>query len=102
MRSRGTHACTTAEIAKPNTSAHHTSQAIRKASSSPSPIVVRTLMQRGSCPSHSPGSAGPADRAWWVLIARRGAERPAQLFVLLGGDLAASQTPIENLTGCTG
>ena len=42
MRSRGTHACTIAEMAKPSTSAHHTSQAIRKASLNPSPIVVNT------------------------------------------------------------
>src|SRR3954453_8903731 len=39
MRSRGTHACTIAEMRKPSTSAHHTSQAIRKAFHSPSPIV---------------------------------------------------------------
>ena len=33
--SRGTHACTIAEMAKPSTSAHHTSQAMRSASRRP-------------------------------------------------------------------
>jgi hypothetical protein len=48
MRSRGTHACTMAEIAKPRTSAHQTSQAMRKASfraaqtTSMSPTVAHT------------------------------------------------------------
>ena len=32
IRSRGTHAWTTAEMKKPSTSAHHTSHAIRNAS----------------------------------------------------------------------
>ena len=35
MRSRGTHAWTTAEMKNPKTSAHHTSQPISKASRSP-------------------------------------------------------------------
>ncbi len=35
IRSRGTHACTTAEMKNPNTSAHHTSQAISSASRTP-------------------------------------------------------------------
>ena len=38
MRCRGTHAWTIAEMAKPSTSAHHTSQAMRKASFSATPI----------------------------------------------------------------
>jgi hypothetical protein len=38
-RSRGTQACTTAEIAKPRTSAHQTSYAIRKECCMPSQIV---------------------------------------------------------------
>ena len=42
MRCRGTHACTIAEIAKPSTSAHHTSHAIRKASLSATPICEST------------------------------------------------------------
>ena len=41
MRSRGTHACTIAEIAKPSTSAHQTSQAIRKAFEKPFPELVK-------------------------------------------------------------
>ena len=39
MRSRGTQACTIAEIAKPSTSAHQTSHAISSAFQRPSPIV---------------------------------------------------------------
>src|SRR5438067_5877250 len=50
MRSRGTHAWTTAEIAKPNTSAHQTSHAIRKASLSPIQIVSNIDCHRSTCP----------------------------------------------------
>jgi hypothetical protein len=39
----GTHACTTAEIAKPKTSAHQTSHAIRKASLKPIEMVFHAL-----------------------------------------------------------
>ncbi len=39
-RSRGTHAWTIAEIANPRTRAHHTSQAIRKASRRPCQITL--------------------------------------------------------------
>ena len=42
MRSRGTHACTIAEIANPSTSAHQTSQAMRNAFSNPLAIVPTT------------------------------------------------------------
>ena len=42
MRRRGTHACTTAEMKNPNTSAHHTSQAIRNESLSPCQITFNT------------------------------------------------------------
>ena len=43
IRSRGTHACTTAEMAKPSTSAHHTSHAMRKLSFSPFHRTSSTL-----------------------------------------------------------
>ena len=44
MRSRGTQAWTIAEIAKPRTSAHQTSQAMSTAFQSPSPIVEMTSL----------------------------------------------------------
>src|SRR5215207_10271625 len=57
-RFRGTQACTTAEIAKPSTSAHQTSHAIRKAFERPSPVFERTspmlrLYQAGVCHTHA-------------------------------------------------
>ena len=42
MRSRGTHAWTIAEIAKPSTSAHQTSHAMSTAFQRPSPILFIT------------------------------------------------------------
>src|SRR3954471_18314211 len=42
MRSRGILTWTNAEIAKPSTSAHHTSHAMRKASHSPLPMTSST------------------------------------------------------------
>src|SRR5262249_32645717 len=42
IRSRGTHACTIAEIANPSTSAHHTSHAIRNESFRPCQITLIT------------------------------------------------------------
>src|SRR3954471_19182513 len=60
-RSRGTQACTIAEIAKPSTSAHHTSQAIRKAFESPSPTFERTSAMTPLL----------ADRAWACEIVCR-------------------------------
>src|SRR3954467_6514401 len=42
IRARGTQAWTTAEMAKPSTSAHHTSHAIRKAVAKPSASLSRT------------------------------------------------------------
>src|SRR3954466_7547716 len=42
IRWRGTQACTIALIAKPRTSAHHTSQAIRNASFRPLPMTSST------------------------------------------------------------
>ncbi len=44
-RSRGTQAWTIAEIAKPNTKAHHTAQAIRKAFERPCQTVSRMLLR---------------------------------------------------------
>ena len=46
IRSRGTHACTTAEMAKPSTSAHQTSHAIWKAIHRPSRIQPSTATAR--------------------------------------------------------
>jgi hypothetical protein len=43
-RSRGTHACTIAEMRKPRTSAHQTSQAISSAFHRPSPIAEGTAV----------------------------------------------------------
>src|SRR3954470_21278216 len=54
IRSRGTHACTTAEMKKPSTSAHHTSHAMRKAFHSPSPTVERTWDMDGGYPGEVP------------------------------------------------
>src|SRR3954451_22724195 len=52
MRWRGTQACTMAEIAKPRTSAHQTSHAIRKAFHSPSPIFeITSAIQRSLYPA---------------------------------------------------
>src|SRR3954468_3529718 len=42
IRLRGTHAWTTAEMKKPSTSAHQTSQAISSAFQSPSPVFAST------------------------------------------------------------
>src|SRR3954469_3008857 len=50
MCSRGTHACTTAEMKKPSTSAHHTAQAISPASFSAS--------RRTSTTTHEPRDRG--------------------------------------------
>src|SRR4051794_36917137 len=44
MRRRGTQAWTIAEMAKPRTSAHHTSHAIRNAFQRPSPIFAITSL----------------------------------------------------------
>jgi len=45
MRSCGTQACTTAEMANPSTSAHHTSQAIRNESFKPFQITSSTTIR---------------------------------------------------------
>ena len=54
IRSRGTHAWTTPEIAKPSTSAHQTSQAIRNASLNPLPTTSSTPSMLAMIPP--PGS----------------------------------------------
>src|SRR4051794_20289800 len=46
MRSRGTQACTIAEMANPSTRAHHTSQAMRKASFRAEPMTSRMAAMR--------------------------------------------------------
>ena len=65
MRSRGTHACTIAEIAKPRTSAHQTSQAIRSASTTPCQIspgrrALRSTIPLGGICSDDPWPRPPA------------------------------------------
>ena len=57
-RSRGTHACTIAEIAKPSTSAHQTSQAISTAFDRPSPTLAMTSATRRSAPAHQAPDGG--------------------------------------------
>jgi hypothetical protein len=44
MRSRGTHACTIAEIKNPNANAHHTSHAINNASRTPCQRTSKTAL----------------------------------------------------------
>jgi hypothetical protein len=51
MRSRGTQACTIAEIAKPRTRAHQTSHAIRNESSMPCQMTVMTSLTLRFAPS---------------------------------------------------
>jgi hypothetical protein len=61
MRSRGTQACTIAEMAKPSTSAHHTCHAIRKAFHRPSPSLETTSPTAPaalSVPPHQAGGGG--------------------------------------------
>src|SRR5215218_6478285 len=58
MRSRGTHAWTIAEIAKPRTSAHQTSQPMSTAFQRPSPTLERTSATSGSAPAHEPSDRG--------------------------------------------
>src|SRR5512133_1149409 len=58
MRSRGTHACTIAEIAKPRTRAHHTSHAMSTAFHRPSPTLAMTSATRGSAPADEPPDGG--------------------------------------------
>jgi len=53
MRSRGTHACTIAEIVKPSTSAHHTSQAIRNEFLRPCQSTSRAPVMSGHSESWS-------------------------------------------------
>ena len=43
IRSRGTHACTIADVAKPSTSAHQTSHAIRNESRRACQMTSKTL-----------------------------------------------------------
>ena len=77
IRSRGTQAWTTPEIAKPSTSAHQTSYAIRKDCSRPSPIVLRTSPMPSVSSKPSSGQARPRGRA--ARRARRRGRRPLRL-----------------------
>ncbi len=66
-RSRGIHACTIAEIRKPRTSAHQTSQAISSAFQSPSPIFSNTnsgVYARGYQRAASPSSRSTSTQSF--------------------------------------
>ena len=64
MRSRGTHAWTTAEMKKPKTSAHQTSQPIRNASRSPCQMTSSTELIAGIPRSYQ----SPYHTLWGYMV----------------------------------